>query len=147
MVYDLNERTAALVQDPAPKADGGRPSRFDAVIVGAVPYGLSSAAHLLAAGLNTQVCGRVMGFWSENMPQGMLLGSPWAASHLSNPGSPLTLDAFQASIGGQLRRPVLLADFIRYGHWFAEHVGIPVDPRHVSNIERRASDFCITLED
>lgn len=124
-----------------------RPPRADAVIVGAGPYGLSAAAHLRAAGLDTQVFGHVMGFWSDHMPRGMLLRSPWAASNLSNPASSLTLDAFQASEGRQISRPVPLTDFVRYGHWFADRAVGDVDERLVTRIERLASGFSITLED
>jgi len=36
---------------------------FDAVVVGAGPYGLAAAAHLRHAGADIRVFGRPMSFW------------------------------------------------------------------------------------
>ena len=58
----------------------------DVVVVGAGPYGLSAAAHLRAIkGLDVRVQGEPMSFWEQHMPIGMLLRSPYVASHLSDP--------------------------------------------------------------
>jgi len=56
---------------------------IDVAIVGAGPYGLSVAAHALAAGLNARVFGRPMRAWEHHMPQGMRLKSEPAASNLA----------------------------------------------------------------
>src|SRR6266851_1798180 len=58
---------------------------YDVVIVGAGPYGLSIAAHLLEHGLNVAIYGKPLSFWRENMPRDMLLRSYWWASNLSDP--------------------------------------------------------------
>src|SRR3981081_1731320 len=63
----------------------------DVAIVGAGPYGLSAAAHLRAAnGLDIRVFGEPMSFWERHMPTGMLLRSPLAGSHHSDPSRSLT---------------------------------------------------------
>ena len=54
-------------------------------IIGAGPYGLALAAHLRGRGVEPAVFGRPMSFWEEHMPKGMLLRSPWRASHISDP--------------------------------------------------------------
>jgi ribulose 1,5-bisphosphate synthetase/thiazole synthase len=55
----------------------------DVAIVGSGPYGLSAAAHLIAADcLYVRVFGEPMSFWVTKMRVGMLLRSPWAASML-----------------------------------------------------------------
>ena len=46
----------------------------DVAIIGAGPYGLSAAAHLRGAGVETLVFGQPMSFWHRHMPVGMLLG-------------------------------------------------------------------------
>ena len=54
-------------------------------IIGAGPYGLSSAAYLRAAGVETRVFGEPMTFWENHMPAGMCLRSNWGASHIADP--------------------------------------------------------------
>jgi len=78
----------------------------DVAIVGAGPYGLSAAAHLRAAnGLDIRVFGEPMSFWERHMPKGMLLRSPLAGSHLSDPSRSLTLQAYQQKSGNQISAP------------------------------------------
>ena len=67
------------------------------VVVGAGPYGLSAASHLNANGVKIRVFGETMSFWERHMPEGMCLGSPWQASHLSDSAGSLTIDAFQTA--------------------------------------------------
>src|SRR4051812_25283133 len=97
-------------------------SRTQVAIVGAGPCGLAAAAHLRAAGAETRVFGEAMGFWQQQMPKGMLLISSWGASHIADPGSAYTLDAYQAAHNVRLPWPIPLADFIKYGQWFQRQV-------------------------
>ncbi|HVD51088.1 MAG TPA: NAD(P)-binding domain-containing protein [Candidatus Udaeobacter sp.] len=122
-------------------------SGSDVIVVGAGPYGLASAAHLAGAGANVRVFGSPMSFWMQQMPKGMLLRSPWGASHISDPRSALTLDAFERGKGTPLSRPVPLSDFIAYGHWFQQHAVPEVDPRRVERIDAVADGLQVTLED
>ena len=55
-------------------------------VVGAGPYGLSAAAYLRAAGIETRVFGEPMAFWQKQMPVGMCLRSNWAPRTLPIPG-------------------------------------------------------------
>src|SRR5438132_14023530 len=90
----------------------------DVAIVGAGPYGLSAAAHLRAAnGLDVRVFGEPMSFWERHMPKGMLLRSPLAGSHLSDPSRSLTLEAYQKKSGNQITAPLPLYRFKDYGQW------------------------------
>ena len=69
----------------------------DVAIIEAGPYGLSAAAHLRGIkGPQTRVFGQPMSFWSENMPVGMYLRSPWSATHIADPDGSLSLDAYTA---------------------------------------------------
>src|SRR5215467_7295108 len=102
--------------------------KCDVAILGAGPYGLSAAAHLrLADGLEIRVFGEPMSFWDRHMPVGMLLRSPWEASHLSAPSRALTLDAYQLASGTQVSSPVPLDRFIDYGRWFQRQAVPEVD--------------------
>jgi len=123
-------------------------SAADVVIVGAGPYGLSVAAHLRSIkGLDVRVLGEPMSFWAQHMPCGMLLRSPYVASHLSDPEGVLTLDTFQVERGARLTKPVPLSAFVDYGRWFQQKVAPDVDTRKVVRIERIAAKLKLTLDD
>ena len=120
----------------------------DIAIVGAGPYGLSAAAHLRATkGLDIQVFGMPMSFWETHMPKGMLLRSPLAGSHLSDPARALTLQAYQAATGNQITAPLPLHRFTEYGRWFQSQAVPQTDPRKVARIEKNCTGFHLTLED
>src|SRR5262245_52582233 len=92
------------------------------VIIGAGPYGLSTAACLQAAGLDPYVIGEPMGFWKENMPNGMCLRSTVEASRIAAPQKNLSIDAFQRGLGRKIPEPVPIADFVSYGEWFQKQI-------------------------
>jgi FAD-dependent urate hydroxylase len=117
------------------------------VIVGAGPYGLSTAAHLSAAGVEVKVFGRTMEFWERQMPAGMMLRSSWDACHLSDPDSRLTLDGFVAGANLNLPLPVPLESFIAYGRWFQKHTVAEVDPRRIKLIEQTSKGFRLTTQE
>jgi hypothetical protein len=109
---------------------------------------MSVAAHLRTVkGLEVRVFGEPMSFWETKMPIGMLLRSPWAGSHISDPQRALTLDAYHKAIGSQFRAPIPLNHFIGYGHWFQRQVLPDVDKRQVLKIESNSARFQLTLAD
>jgi hypothetical protein len=116
-------------------------------VLGAGPYGLSAAAHLGRAGVETRVFGKTMAFWRERMPSGMLLRSGWQASHIADPARELTLDAYEAAQGRRLERPVPLTDFVNYGEWYRDRAGIEPDPRLVERLSRANGHFALRLDD
>jgi lysine/ornithine N-monooxygenase len=123
-------------------------TRCDIAIIGAGPYGLSAAAHLRQIdGLAIKVFGRPMSFWANNMPSGMLLRSPWIASHISDPGRTLTLDAFRTATGKQFSKPVPLARFVEYGRWFQQQVAADLDERWITEVASTPGGFRLSLED
>src|SRR5713226_1374522 len=123
-------------------------SPIDVAIVGAGPYGLSVAAHLRTVqGLEVTVFGETMSFWERHMPAGMLLRSPWEGSHLSDPESSFTLDAYRAKNGNHFGAPVPLSRFIDYGHWFQHSMVPDVDARQVRRVEKTTNGFQLTLND
>ena len=120
----------------------------DVAIVGAGPYGLSAAAHLRAAkGLDVRVFGEPMSFWENHMPKGMLLRSPLAGSHLSDPSRSLTLQAYQKASGNQITAPLPLHRFTDYGRWFQSQAVPNLDPRKVDRVEKNGAGLELTLED
>jgi FAD-dependent urate hydroxylase len=120
----------------------------DVAIVGAGPYGLSTAAHLHAAnGLDVRVFGEPMTFWERKMPIGMLLRSPWLASNLSDPHRASTIDRFRAACGAAFAAPVPLERFVEYGRWFQRAHVPSLDTRAVARVERLGDGFLVELAD
>lgn len=119
----------------------------EVVIVGAGPYGLSSAAYLQDAGVDPYVIGKPMAFWKQSMPGGMLLRSGIEASNIAAPQQQLSLVAYQRTIGRKLQEPLPIEDFIAYGDWFQRQVAPNLDERQVSSIARSDDSFEITLDD
>jgi len=122
-------------------------SSCQVAVIGAGPYGLAAAAHLKSAHVETWVFGESMEFWRKQMPVGMLLRSPWDASHIADPDNALTLDQYQAERGVRLTRPVPLDDFVQYGQWFQRQVAPDLDARRVARIEHLSNRFRLVLGD
>jgi FAD-dependent urate hydroxylase len=121
-------------------------STCDVAVVGAGPYGLSAAAHLGAAdGLDIRVFGEPMSFWERHMPKGMLLRSPLAGTHISDPHGTLTLQAYQSASGKQVSAPLPLSRFTDYGRWFQSQAAPNVDTRKIDRLERQGADFRLVL--
>jgi FAD-dependent urate hydroxylase len=123
-------------------------STTDVTILGAGPYGLAAGAHLRQIkGLELRIFGEPMEFWSSHMPEGMLLRSPWEASHISDPQTVLTLDAFCTQLNTRLRTPIPLDRFVEYGLWFQQQAVPAIDRRKISRIEKNSSGFHLTVDD
>jgi FAD-dependent urate hydroxylase len=120
---------------------------LDVVVIGAGPYGLSAAAHLLGQGLRVAVFGRTLEMWRDHMPNGMLLRSHWWATNLSDPRQDHGFERFAREKQRDLRYPVPLQTFIEYGLWFQQRAVPDVDETYVSSIERQDTRFLLTLED
>jgi hypothetical protein len=116
-------------------------------VIGAGPYGLSAAAYLRAAGLETRVFGEPMAFWENQMPAGMCLRSNWGASHIADPKQALTLDEYVRQKGNHISRPIPLDRFVDYGRWYQGHAVPDLDKRQVRNIETDAGGFKVTMVD
>jgi FAD-dependent urate hydroxylase len=122
-------------------------NKCDVAVIGAGPYGLSAAAHLIKGQLDLRVFGRCMSFWQNNMPSGMLLRSPWAGSHLSDPLRACTLDEFNRDKELDPKAPIPLEQFVEYGCWFQKRSVPTLDSRLVKEVSRRAQGFRLLLED
>lgn len=117
------------------------------VIIGAGPYGLSTAAHLKHAGIEPYVFGQTMSFWRKNMPGGMLLRSKSEASNIDAPQKHLSIEAYENAIGRKIADPLPIEDFIAYGEWFQKQVAPTLDTRQVRNVSCRGELFELTLDD
>jgi thioredoxin reductase/predicted ATP-grasp superfamily ATP-dependent carboligase len=123
-------------------------AQYDVVVVGAGPYGLTAAAHLLGKGLKVAIFGKPLELWRERMPAGMLLRSHWWATSLSDPKNQYSFARFFAqSPKYKAGYPVPIEAFVEYGLWFQQHAVPNVDETYVSNIQREGRQFILTLED
>ena len=120
---------------------------YDVVVVGAGPYGLSTAAHLLEKGLNVAIFGKPLSFWREHMPEDMLLRSYWWATSISDPHKQYSLEQYFRENGQGAIDPLSARTFIEYGLWFQQRVVPDLDETYVKVIERKGQRFIITLED
>lgn len=110
-------------------------------LIGAGPYGLSTAAHLRARGIPVRVFGNPMVSWRSHMPAGMLLKSTPAASTIDAPQRGHTLVDYCAAAG----IPRLVTDedivpidtFTAYGDWFRQKLVPDLEQVRVVSVDRR----------
>ncbi len=119
----------------------------DVVIVGAGPYGLSTAAHLLGKGLKVAIFGKPLNLWRENMPQGMFLRSYWWATNLSDPDKKYSFERYFESHNMEAPDPLPLEIFVDYGLWFQKQCVPDVDETYVQNVTKNGRYFDVTLVD
>lgn len=96
----------------------------DVAILGAGPNGLSLAAHLRAAGVETVVLGQPLDTWANHMPHGMLLKSEPFGSDIAapTPGHHIRDFCLAAGIAYQdWGKPVSRETFVAYGDWYRQH--------------------------
>jgi cation diffusion facilitator CzcD-associated flavoprotein CzcO len=109
-------------------------------VIGAGPFGLSTAAHLRARGIPVRVFGDPMVSWRDHMPAGMLLKSTPAASNLDAPQRGHTLVDYCDAAG--IRRLVTDEDivpvetFIAYGQWFQQQLVPELEQVRVVSVDR-----------
>jgi FAD-dependent urate hydroxylase len=130
------------------KPQGSVPTaNYDVVVVGAGPYGLSIAAHLLGRGLKVAIFGKPLKLWREQMPKGMLLRSYWWAVNLSDPQKKYGCEQYLQLHGLGRPDPMPIETFIDYGLWFQKHAVPAVDETYVASVERKERDFEVALVD
>ncbi|MEU3334107.1 NAD(P)-binding domain-containing protein [Streptomyces sp. NPDC006668] len=109
-------------------------------IIGAGPFGLSTAAHLRARGIPVRVFGEPMVSWRDHMPAGMLLKSTPVASSLDAPQQGHTLADYCDAAG--IKRLVTDEDiipvetFIAYGEWFQQKLVPELEQVRVVSVDR-----------
>jgi len=115
------------------------------LVIGAGPYGLSTAALARERGIETVIVGRPMAFWRENMPARMFLrsGPDW---HIDASGVH-TLEAFlqERAIAREDVDPIPIQVFLDYCDWFRSVKGIDVRETFVADLARRDGRFEATL--
>lgn len=117
------------------------------LIIGAGPYGLSTAAHARRLGIDVYVLGRPMAFWKEHMPQGMYLRSPVAWDLETTGKATFSLFLERQGIPESSDLPIPLDRFLAYGQWFQEQYNLVSDERYVQRLEKTPAGYTAWLED
>jgi thioredoxin reductase len=121
----------------------------DVAIIGAGPYGLSLAAHLVAAGVSCRIFGQPMYTWRNHMPEGMVLKSEGFASTLWHPDNAFTLKDYCADNGIPYKDsglPVPLKVFSDYGIAFQKRFVPMLQERWVTKLDRDSNAFVLHLD-
>jgi thioredoxin reductase len=123
---------------------------IEAAIIGAGPYGLSTAAHFRSRGITFRIFGRPMDSWLAHMPKGMMLKSDGFASNIYDPDAKFTLKQFCAERGieyADMGIPVSLATFGDYGLAFKDRMVPELEDKMVIDVQRFADGFRLRLDD
>ena len=115
------------------------------LVIGAGPYGLSTAAHAKRHGIDPFVVGEPMGFWRRNMPERMLLrsGTDW---HLDADGSTPSRHSSPSGVWTPPGAAGAARTFLDYADWFCTQTGIEPDPELVSEVEKADGQFAVGFE-
>ncbi|GCE25374.1 hypothetical protein KDA_08580 [Dictyobacter alpinus] len=122
-------------------------TQYDVIVVGAGPYGLTTAAHLIGKGLNVAIFGKPMELWAKHMPQGMYLRSHWWATSLSDPQKKYSFARYLKMKHIHNPYPVPIKLFLDYAFWFQKNAVPNVDETYVTSVQRENGRFIVTLED
>ncbi|MFF8442406.1 NAD(P)-binding domain-containing protein [Streptomyces californicus] len=117
-------------------------------VIGAGPYGLSTAAHLQHLGLDVRLYGSPMSNWQHTVPAGTILTTPAETCSLNAPARGHTLadycrDAGLRPLRGTHRVPAWL--FTDYGQWFARRCA-PAHDGEVHTLHEDGSGFRLHLD-
>jgi thioredoxin reductase len=116
--------------------------RLDIAVIGAGPYGLSVAAHLV--GRNVRTFGAPMETWRTRMPPYMFLRSDWQETSLAAPGNLGSIDRWARVSGEEREEPIPLQKFLRYAEWFRSTFAPEGDPADVAALERDGRGYHVT---
>lgn len=118
-------------------------------IVGAGPFGLSTAAHMSGEGIECRVIGSAMHSWRNNMPKGMLLKSAGFASNLYEPGGSFTLAQFcreQDLPYDDLELGIPLETFIAYGEAFQKRFVPQLEDEQLAMLSSCSDGFTLQMQ-
>lgn len=125
----------------------GKELSTDLLILGAGPFGLALAAYAQAHDVRHRVVGVGMGFWRDNMPEGMLLRSTcdWSLDPLDLH----TIDAYLDRAGKVCRdvEPLSRGFYLDYAAWFQQEKAIESTDVTVQALVREGSEFVAVTGD
>jgi cation diffusion facilitator CzcD-associated flavoprotein CzcO len=115
-------------------------------IIGAGPFGVSTAAYLRSRGVGFRIFGSPMNRWRTQMPAGMCLKSEGFASNLADPTGRCTLQQFCDETGLPYEGArVSLETFTRYAVSFQQRLVPMVEDVSVTMLDRQTNAFQLRL--
>jgi cation diffusion facilitator CzcD-associated flavoprotein CzcO len=123
-------------------------SGFDlpVAVIGAGPFGVSTAAYLRSCGVEFRIFGSPMNRWRTQMPAGMFLKSDGSASDLADPIGRYTLQQFcEEAALPYGNAPVSLETFTRYAVSFQQQLDPMVEDVSVTMLDRQSNKFELRL--
>lgn len=122
---------------------------IDVAIIGAGPYGLSTAAHLGALRVPFRIFGTPMSSWRHHMAAGTFLKSFGFASCLYDPDSTFTFAHYCAERGihyDDVVTPVAIENFIAYGLEFQRRFVPNLEQTDIASLRRSPEGFVLTTQ-
>lgn len=114
-------------------------------VIGAGPFGVSTAAYLRSLGVEFRIFGSPMNRWRTQMPAGMFLKSEGCASNLADPVGRYTLQQFCDETALPYGGPISLETFTRYAISFQQQLVPMVEDVSVTRLDRRSDRFELRL--
>lgn len=114
-------------------------------VIGAGPFGVSTAAYLRSRGVEFRIFGSPMNRWLTQMPAGMFLKSEGFASSLADPIGRYTLLQFCDEEALPCGSPVPLETFNRYAVSFQQQFVPMLEDVLVTRLERQSDGFKLWL--
>ncbi len=117
----------------------------DVLIIGAGPYGICLAAHLQDLGSDYLMVGELMGFWKNNMPDGMYLRS--ACDWHLDVSNRDTMEHYLElqNLTPHDVEPLSLAFYLSYVDWFLARKSLNNLPEYVKQLDKKADGTFTTL--
>ena len=123
--------------------------RVDVAIIGAGPNALSLALHLAKDGVDFQVFGNPMGFWSTvaRAAPGRYLKSFCFGTNITSPTAGMRFTDWSEERGLETVEPCAIADFVRYGLWVQQTSVTSIDTSTVASVSSSPDGFRLVLSD
>jgi cation diffusion facilitator CzcD-associated flavoprotein CzcO len=120
---------------------------IDVAIIGAGPYGLSTASYLKSHGVAFRIFGSPMRFWLD-MPKGTGLKSPDTASNIYTPLPNYRFVDYCKShpVNVSSDEPIPMSTFAQYGLWAQQELVPEVEDVQVCRLEKAEGYFALSLD-